>query len=145
MKKFLLTLLAIVLIAGVLAGVGFTGYRLGYMRGAGERPAQNSQLPPRDDHHFGLDERPFHEFGRGIGPSFHHDFGPRGFGMGMRGRGFGFFAPFHFLIQIAILGLIIWLAYKLLTGWRLTLVHPTPPVTRVETIPAEPERPSEDG
>jgi hypothetical protein len=113
MKKLLLTLLAGVVIVSVLAGVGFAGYRLGYMRGVGETPAQNSQVSPRDDHNLGWDERPFHGFDQSIGPGFQHDFGPRGFGMPMRGRVFGFFSPFHILIPLAIFGLVIWLAHHI--------------------------------
>jgi len=140
MKKVLLTLLAIVVIGGVLAGVGLAGYRLGYDRGARAVPAQNAQALPRNDDKFGWDEkRPFHDFDKGIGPGFQRDFGPRGFGMPIRGRGFGFFSPLHFLIQIAIFGLIIWLAYKLLTGWRIKLVQPNSSVTKVEPVEQEPK------
>ena len=40
----------------------------------------------------------------------------------MRGGGFGFFPFFHFVWNIAVLGLIIWFVYWLFTksGWRIT-------------------------
>jgi hypothetical protein len=55
------------------------------------------------------------------------------------GRGFGFlFSPIRLLIQLAFLGLIVWLGYKLLTGWRFSLTRPA-----VESPRSEPAQPVE--
>ena len=115
MKKVLLTLLAIVLVLGLFAAVGYTGYRFGYAQGV-QTAANGDTIRP------GL--RLFDEIGRrgmdgfGMDREFQRGVGPRGFPM----RGFGFFPPLRFLAQIAVLGLIVWFIYWLFTrsGWRLT-------------------------
>jgi len=146
MKRFLLTLLAIVVIAGVLAGVGFAAYRFGYRQGVVATSNDEVIIRPFErGNDFNWERMPMHRFrdemprNFGAGPGF----GPGGFGMRMYDRGFGFFSLFRFLVQAAILGLIVWLVYKLLTGWRLSftraaverpLVEPTPPI-EVESEP----------
>lgn len=128
MKKVLLTLLAVVVLLGVLAGAGFAGYRYGYFQGAA-----GDEVPFARGNNFGWNRMPMHEFDRGMGPGFQ-----RGFGMMDRG-GFGFF-PFHILLTLAFWGLVIWLAYKLLTGWRLTLVQPNQPApaaSKPEPVPTD--------
>jgi hypothetical protein len=132
MKKFLLTLLALVLIVGVLAGVAFLGYRLGYKQGALTIAAPNGSTNIRPFMHgddFAWRKMPMHNFG--IDP--HFGFHP-GFGMMLPGRGFGFFSPILFVVQLAVLGFIIWLVYKLLTGWRLTLTRTTAESPRAEPV-----------
>jgi hypothetical protein len=138
MKKVLLTLLAGILVLGLFAVVGYTGYRLGYARGA-HLAANGDTVQPRP--------RLFDDFGRrgmpGPGDRFGHDFrrgfGPAGFGM----RGFGFFAPLRFLVQIVVLALIVWFVYWLLTrsGWRLTRTVQTaevpPPSAKTEVVEKE--------
>jgi hypothetical protein len=51
--------------------------------------------------------------------------------------GFGFFRPLLFLVQIAVIGFIVWFFYWLITrsGWRLTRTTQTtePPPQPVET------------
>jgi hypothetical protein len=130
MKKVLLTLLALVVLVGVLAGAGFVGYRFGYRQGV--QAASNTDTTVRPfapGNDFNLRRMPMPEFGRGMN-RFHPGFGPRG-------RGFGFFfSPIRLLIQLAILGFVIWLAYKLLTGWRLSLTRTAVERPRVE--PAQP-------
>jgi hypothetical protein len=128
MKKVFLTLLAVVLVLGLFSAVGYTGYRFGYAQGV-QTAANGDTAQP------GL--RPFDEFGRrgipNLGDRFERGFGPGGFPM----RGFGFFSPLRFLVQIAVLGLLVWFVYWLLTrsGWRLTRTVQTtePPPQPVET------------
>ena len=116
MKKVLLTLLAMIVILGALAGAGYTGYRVGYNQGAAA--SGNVQF-------FGRSERvnphvmPIPNFGRDF------EFRAQPFRSPMMGRGiFGFtmFAPFRILWNIAVLALIIWIVYWLFTksGWRIT-------------------------
>jgi len=124
MRKILLSVLAVIVIAGLFAATGYAGYRLGFAQGA--QSTLNDDESPRP----GL--RPFDEFGpRGTpGRDFRFDrefrrgFGMREFPM-MRHR---FFSPFLFLGQIMLLTLLASLLYWLFTrsGWRLTRTTPTP-------------------
>lgn len=135
MKRFLLGLLSVVVILAALGAAGFTGYRYGFNQGA--RAASNGdaqQVVPGFG--FGPQRMPMHNFGNdefnrgfGGGPGFHM--------MRSGGMGFGFFAPFMFLVRIAFWGLVIWAFYILVTrsGWRLTKTVPASPV--VETAPAD--------
>lgn len=135
MKRFLLTLLALIVIVGVLAGVGFAGYRYGFQQGALAASKGDTVIPPfarGDDFHW--KRMPIPEFGEGLNRNFHPGFGPGGFGMRPRGLGFGFFSPIRILVQLAVLGFVVWLVYKLLTGWRLTFTRATPESPRVEPV-----------
>ena len=128
MKKVLLTLLVTIVALGLFAVVGFTGYRFGYARGVGVAAGgdeQQRQVGPFDE--FGPNRMPMHDFGFKRG--FHREFGMRG----VPGTGFGFFSPLMLLGRIAILALIVWFIYWLLTrsGWRLTRT--------VQTTEPEPE------
>lgn len=124
MRRILLSLLAVIVIAGLFAATGYAGYRLGFAQGV--QATVNGDEIPRP----GL--RPFDGFGpRGMpGRDFRFDrefrrgFGMREFPM-MR---FGFFSPFMFLGQILLLALIAGLVYWLFTrsGWRLTRTTPMP-------------------
>jgi uncharacterized membrane protein len=133
MKRVLLTILAIVVVLGLFAAVGFTGYRFGFARGAGVA-AGGDELPRqiRPLEGFGPNRMPMHAFGFNRG--FHREFGMRG-GPGM---GFGFFSPLMLLGRIAILALIVWFIYWLFTrsGWQLTRTVQT---TEHQPPPAEPE------
>ena len=140
MKKVLLTLLGIILVLGVLAGAGFVGYRFGYMQGAAAN-IDGTSLPALRDRGFGPQGMPMHSFGNNFERRFNNMPGHQDFGFMERGRGggFGFFSPFRFIVQIAIVGLIIWLAYKLFTGngWKLSLTHQTVENPKVEPAPTE--------
>ncbi|NWG33309.1 MAG: hypothetical protein HXY42_02620 [Chloroflexi bacterium] len=113
MKKVLLTILAVIVIVGALAGVGFAGYRIGYVQGAAAngnapffaRPDRMNPNMPGFRRDFGMWRQPYHA--------------PM---MGGGGFGFSFFTPFRFLWNIAVLALIIWFVYWLFTqsGWRIT-------------------------
>ena len=66
---------------------------------------------------------------------------------GDRRGGLPFFAPLFGLIHLALLGLLIWLVYKLVknSGWRLTRVatSPTPEASAAETPSVEVEEKKE--
>ena len=129
MKRVLLTLLAVVVVLGLFAAVGFTGYRFGYAQGA-RVTVTGDEVRPRigafDE--FGPNRMPMREFG------FHREFGMRGF----PGMGSGFFSLWTLLGRLAVLALIVWFAYWLFTrsGWRLTRTAQT---TEPEPQPVEPE------
>jgi hypothetical protein len=117
MKRVLPTLLAVVVVLGLFAAMGFTGYRFGYARGAGVAASGDElqrKFGPLED--FGPNRVPMREFGFPRG--FQREFGMRGF-PGMRS---GFFSPLMLVGRIAILGLIVWFVYWLFrrSGWRLT-------------------------
>ena len=114
MKKVLLTLLAVIVILGALAGAGYAGYRIGYNQGAGisgnvqffgRAERMNPHLMPGLDRDFGFHMPPYRSpiMGRGI-------------------FGFTMFSPLRILWNIAVLALIIWFVYWLFTksGWRIT-------------------------
>jgi len=114
MKKVLLTFLAVIVVAGALAGAGYAGYRIGYNQGA----VGSGNVP-----FFGRTER----MNPNIMPhNFDRDFNNRmqPFRSPMIGRGnsFGYFTPFMFLGRIIFWALAIWFAYWLFTksGWRIT-------------------------
>ena len=141
MKKVLLTLLGIILVAGVLAGAGFAGYRIGYNHGALASADEVVRLAPLGKD-FSMHGMPMHNFNQGFDERrFNQRIGPGDFGMLGRGGGmrFNFFSPFHFIIRLAIFGLIIWLAYKLFTGngWKLSLTRQTVENPKVEPAPTE--------
>ena len=133
MKKVLLTLLATIVVLGLFAAVGFTGYRFGYAQGARVTASGDElqrQVGPFDE--FGPNRMPMREFGFNRG--FHREFGMRGF----PGMGFGFLSPWTLLWRLAVLALIVWFAYWLFTrsGWRLTRTVQT---IETEAQPVEPE------
>jgi len=123
MKKVLLTLLAVIVVIGALAGAGYMGYRIGYNNGAtgsGDTPAfgrfyrmDPNQMPMyRFDN--GFDRGPGRDFGFNQRPMMR----PGGFNP----IGYGHYSPFSMLWNIAILGLVIWFVYWLFTksGWQIT-------------------------
>lgn len=145
MKRFFLTLLTILVIAGALAGVGFAGYRYGFQQGAvGTSNGEITVMPFARGNDFGWNRMPMHDFGQGMPRNFERGRGPGNFGMMPRGGGFGFFPFFGLLVQLAILGFIVWLVYKLFTGWRVTLTRTTPESPRAEPVqPVESESKTE--
>jgi uncharacterized membrane protein len=127
MKKVFLTIIAVVVAIGVLAGAGFAGYRFGFMQGIqttsnGTAPSLSRDRMPQ--FHPGLFDR---DFGRGVAPNY--------FSMMPYGRGFGFFSPLLFLGRIVFWVLVIWFVYWLFTrsGWRLSRTPKS-----AETATAEP-------
>lgn len=113
MRRVFLTLLAVVVVLGLFAATGYAGYRMGYAQGVEQRAdGEGPDLRPFE--RMGPGRMPMHEFGFGRGV-------PRGFD-GLPLSGFGFLPVFGFLWRIAILALIVWFVYWLLTqsGWPLT-------------------------
>jgi hypothetical protein len=130
MKKFLLTLFVIIVVAGVLGAVGFAGYRYGYSQGVSGTSNDNVIVRPfgRGDD-FGWNRMPMHNFNNGMRPGYHQVFGMRG---GMMPYGGGLLAPLFFLARVAVYAFLIWVVYKLLTGWRISF-------TQTNQKPIEPE------
>lgn len=158
MKKVLLTLLTIVVIVAALGGAGFLGYRIGFRQGHqtaiaakpgnnnNQQPAPRGIAPMMPGRNFGFGPMP--NFGRGMERNFQRGFGPGGFGMMPmgRGHGFGFFGIFGLvglLIRLAVLGFIIWVIYKLLTGWRFSFAPRAVEAPRAEVV--QPVAPAEAG
>jgi uncharacterized membrane protein len=113
MKRVLLTLLAVIVVFGALAGAGFAGYRIGYSQ-AVTSSADGQAFGP-----FGWTNpnlMPMHRFERDFGRGF--DGPPMMMGRG----GFNFFSPLRILWNIVVLGLVVWFAYWLFSksGWRIT-------------------------
>jgi len=126
MKKILLTLLIVIVGAGILAGAGFAGYRIGFRQGA-LATTDGNIAPSTRGFQLGPRNLPFHNFGRDFDRDFQRGIGPGGFDMMRRGgMGFGLFAPLMFLGQIVFWGLITWFAYWLFTksGWRIIRTNP---------------------
>ncbi len=138
MKKWIVRILIAVLVIGAFAAVGFVGYRVGLGHGA--------QLSGDVDKNTVRGAEPFHrggmpDFQFGFqGREFQRGFQEHGFQMRHRG-GFGFMPPFMPLIQVALLGLMIWFAYKMFkgNGWTLSLAR----VQSVENLKAETDSPKE--
>jgi len=137
MKKVLLTLLAIMVIAGALAGAGFAGYRIGYKQAALTGTPENV-MPFNHDFQFGPRDMPMLNFGKDFNRGFNREFGPGG-----RGMEFGFFPPLMFLGRIAFWVLAILFVYWLFTksGWQLTRRQQS--VADHTVVPSEPEKKSE--
>ena len=156
MKKVLLSLLALILVIGVLAGAGFAGYRVGYDQGV-RASGNDNTAPTGRSENSGRDEMPMFNFGR------NPDGGPeRGFERGLdrgflrgdfrmlpRGRGFGMFSPLMLLAHLAIWVLVIGLIYLLFTrsGLRLSLtrqpVQDSPANIEPEVKPQDPNSENE--
>ena len=123
MKKILQSLLAVIMIVGVLLGVGYAGYRIGYNNGS----TDSGNTPAFDRfYHMNPNQMPMHNFGEGFDRSFGRGFGFNQHPMmrpgGFNGMGYGYYSPFLLLWRIATIGLIIWFAYWLFTksGWQIS-------------------------
>lgn len=133
MKKWIVRILVAVLVIGAFAAVGFVGYRTGFSHGA--QVSANPDNAPRFAERFHRGDLPksgFHQ------RDFNRGFPEREFQRPHRG-GFGFFSTFMPLARVALLGLVIWIAYMLFkgNGWTLSLTRagtsqtppePSPPV-----------------
>ncbi len=122
MKKALLIILSAIVVLGLFAAVGFTGYRFGYAQGAAAT-ADGNVSPPQIGP-FGAirpNRMPLQRFDFDRG--FHRGFGMDGFVRGgISGMGFGFFSLWDLLWRTALLALVVWFVYWLFTrsGWQLT-------------------------
>ena len=156
-KKWITYTLVTLFTLVALAAVGFAGFRVGVMQSAS---FTNSMLPFNDH------MQDFDENNKGQGNNPHNQEQnpnkPNGFGNSKdsgnqkgfdnqrgfdRGRGFGytsgFFGPIFGLIRLVVLGVLVWLGYKLVknSGWRLVNVNAattttTPPIVS-EPVPDE--------
>jgi hypothetical protein len=159
-RKWLTYTLGILLALAVLAVVGAVGFRIGTMQNASfAHPSftQNfdsgPESMPTSFQNGGMPER--------MQKNFHDDGGPQGMqanphNQGFDNRGFdrrggrSFFPPIFGLIHLALLGLLLWVVYKLVknSGWRLTRVVASPapavsPTPNVENVEVEEKKESE--
>jgi len=136
MKRVLLTLLAIIVVLGLFAVVGFAGYRFGYVQGVqrAQAAANGNTTPPILRPFNDMNPRGMPRDGFGFGQRFERGFGRGRFPM----MGFGFLAPLFWLGRLLVLALIFWFVYWLFTrsGWRLTreTVTTTTAPAKTETI-----------
>ena len=116
--KWIWRILAVLLALVVVAGVGFTGFRIGMMQSANLPDGMNFGWHSFDGNSPNGDNSEMRGFSHG------HDFGGRGFNRGGRG-GFSFFSPIFGLIRLAVLGGLIWLGYTFVkrSGWRVVNVN----------------------
>ena len=136
MKRFLLSLLVIVLALVLLGAAGYAGYRYGFTQGM---VAASNGNAPSLGHGYGMIPRGMHEFG------FARGFDRDGFGMMGRGFGFGFFPLLGLLLRLLFLGLIIAAIYWLITrsGWQLTRATPAATTTTTTVVETPPSPPTE--
>ena len=151
-RKWLTYTLGILLTLAVLAVVGAAGFRIGTM--------QNTSFARNFDGgrqsmqgNFQNDEMQENFHGNGgpqamQGNPHNQGFDNRGYNRGGDRRGgLPFFAPLFGLIHLALLGLLIWVVYKLVknSGWRLTRVaaSPAPAPSAAETPSVEVEEKKE--
>jgi len=160
-RKWLTYTLGTLLTLVVLAAVGAAGFRIGMTRNASfSRPAfarnfdgapqpmqRNSQdnsgsQPAQDNSGPQSMQGNFRDNGwnQMRGDPRNQGFGNRGFNRGDDRRGgMPFFAPIFGLIHLIVLGLLLWVVYKLVkkSGWRLTRVQASPAPVVNETSNVE--------
>jgi hypothetical protein len=157
-KKWLTYTFGVLLTLVVLAAVGGAGFRIGMMQNTSlARPAfppgfarapraiqenfqnndarQPAQGNSQNDNEPQAMQRNFQENGNPHAMQGNFDrtkFDNRG---GDRRGGMSFLFPVFGLIRLAVLGLLLWLGYKLVknSGWRLTRVQASPAPAAVET------------
>jgi hypothetical protein len=138
-KKWIWVTLTILLTLVVLAGVAGAGFRLGVMQSAnlaGNANRTGAQFPSFG-HMRGFENNFNNQPGNQPdgGPRMMQGFGQRGFGHGGFGHGRGgFLSPIFSLLKLAVLGVLLWLGFKLVknSGWRITRVtQPAPVATEV--------------
>lgn len=132
MKKWIVRIIVALLVIGAFAGVGMVSYRIGYQQGV---QGTNAGMPALFGHAERFNQNPLFrrdtmpQFHPGFSDDFNHRsmpvFGNSRFTVMNHGSNFGFFSPFRFLFNIALLGLVIWLGYKLFkgNGWQLSLTR----------------------
>ncbi len=134
MKKVLLTILAVIVVVGALAGAGFAGYRIGYQHGTLSTAGNGIGTPYMHGFQFGPQDMPMHNFGRDFERGFDRGFGPGGLMVQGRGMRFGFFSPLMSLAHITFWVLVILFVYWLFTrsGWKLSLTRQIAENSKVE-------------
>jgi hypothetical protein len=165
-KKWLTYTLGILLTLVVLAAVGGAGFRIGMMQNtsfarlpfahnfdggpqAMQRNFQNNggnqstQGNPQDNNNPRSIQGNFQGNGR---PQAMHNLGFENRGNDRRG-GMFFFPSIFGLIHLVVLGLLLWLGYKLVknSGWRLTRVQasPAPIANETSSVKVEEKKESE--
>ena len=134
--KWIWRILAVILTLVVLAGVGFAGFRVGLVQGAG---LSAQELAAIFDHgrsaRFDSDAPKEGGFDHGHGFVSGHDFDGRGFDRG----GFSFFSSLFGLLRLAVLGGLVWLGYRFVknSGWRVVKAETTAPVAEVPAADEE--------
>lgn len=120
-KRWLTYTLGILLTLVILTAVGGVGFRMGVMQSASFAKLTNGQSAqsPFFAHGHGMMDGSFNQMERG-NPSHGFD----------RSRGRvhgGFFSPIFGLIRLVVLGVLVWLGYKLVknSGWRLVKANAT--------------------
>ncbi|MBI2332754.1 MAG: hypothetical protein HYU84_11455 [Chloroflexi bacterium] len=118
--KWIWRVLAVLLSLAVLAGVGFTGFRVGVVQGANltaDGAAISFHHGRGFDNDMSGDGFSMRGLDHGRNFSGHGNFGGRG--------GFGFFSPLFGLFHLAVFGGLIWLAYTFVkrSGWRVVNVN----------------------
>jgi hypothetical protein len=131
----LLTLVALTVVAGA-------GFRAGMMQNLPLARGMNGARPSPAHNNFGrLPQQTRDDFRGDKGQTMRNDFqgqAPRdGRGLDFRDDGFPF--PFFGLIQLAVLGLVVWVGYKLVkkSGWRLSLSKASPTPVANQTLSVE--------
>jgi hypothetical protein len=154
-RKWLTYILGILLTLVALGVVGVVGFRIGTMQNASlvrppfmknfdggaqsmPRNFQNDDMPPRMQENFHNNGGPQAMQGNPHNQGFDNRENNRG---GDRRGGMFFFPPIFGLIHLALLGLLLWVVYKLVknSGWRLTRVaaSPAPAPSAAETPSVE--------
>lgn len=149
-KKWLNYTLGVLITLIVLAGVAGAGFRAGMMQNPPMARVMNGMYPPLAHDNFDkLSQQTQGDFRGDKGQTMRNDFqgqAPRdGRELDFRGGGYRFPFPIFGLVQLAVLGLVVWVIYKLVkkSGWRLALskVSSTP-----APVPSAAETPGvEDG
>ena len=125
-KKWMNYILGVLLTLIVLTAVAGAGFRAGMMQSPPLARVMNGTRPSFAHDNFGrLPQQTQDDFRGGKGQTMQNDFQGQasrdGRGLDFRGGGFRF--PIFGLIQLAVLGLLVWVGYKLIkkSGWRLSL------------------------
>ena len=143
--------MGILLTLVVLAVVGGAGFRIGMMQNTSfARPPftrnfdGERQSMPRNFQNGGIPQPMQENYHNNGGPQamqgnpHNQGFDTRGNNRGVDRRGgrLPFFAPIFGLIHLALLGLLLWVVYKLVknSGWRLTRVAASPAPAASETL-----------
>lgn len=134
-KKWLTYTIGILLTLIVLAAVGGAGFRIGMMQKnasftrAADEMGRSPFVNKFDGEHPQIIQGNPHDNEGGFqdrrGKPHNQGFNNRG---NDRRGGMSFFPPIFGLIRLAVLGLLLWIGYKLVqkSGWRLTRVAASP-------------------
>jgi hypothetical protein len=169
-RKWLTYTLGTLLTLVILAAVGIGGFRIGMMQNASfARPAfarnfDDGRQPMQWNFQDGGNQANQGNSQKDGNPQFmqgnpHDNRGPQAMHENFQNRGFGnrgnnrdggmrFFSPIFGLIHLIVLGLLLWVVYKLVkkSGWRLTRVQtasPAPMANETSNVVVEEKKESE--